>query len=157
MHAHWGSCAGHGSEHTVDGKQYDAELHIVHYNTKVWIRIIQVAFANLHTFLAVWDTRECCRQAWWTCRSGNIYWGELFWSGFSLQKPCIWWPFISPLTWHALINLYMTWSNYWFVLTLDFCWSTSTAVFFCSQEGKEHPEFTKMMAALGKAQRKGQV
>ena len=37
MHAHWGSCAGHGSEHTVDGKQYDAELHIVHYNTKVWI------------------------------------------------------------------------------------------------------------------------
>ena len=37
MHAHWGSCAGHGSEHTVDGKQYDAELHIVHFNTKVWI------------------------------------------------------------------------------------------------------------------------
>ena len=35
MHAHWGSCAGHGSEHTVDGKQYDAELHIVHFNTKV--------------------------------------------------------------------------------------------------------------------------
>merc|ERR1712109_143045 len=34
MHAHWGSCAGHGSEHTLDGKQYDAELHIVHYNTK---------------------------------------------------------------------------------------------------------------------------
>merc|ERR1712062_769685 len=34
MHAHWGSCAGHGSEHTVNGKQYDAELHIVHYNTK---------------------------------------------------------------------------------------------------------------------------
>ena len=35
MHAHWGSCAGHGSEHTVNGKQYDAELHIVHFNTKV--------------------------------------------------------------------------------------------------------------------------
>jgi len=34
MHAHWGSCAGHGSEHTVNGKQYDAELHIVHFNTK---------------------------------------------------------------------------------------------------------------------------
>ena len=35
MHAHWGGCKGHGSEHTVDGRQYDAELHIVHYNTKV--------------------------------------------------------------------------------------------------------------------------
>ena len=40
MHAHWGSCAGHGSEHTVDGKQYDAELHIVHYNTKVGVKIV---------------------------------------------------------------------------------------------------------------------
>ena len=39
MHAHWGSCAGHGSEHTVDGKQYDAELHIVHYNTKVLLEM----------------------------------------------------------------------------------------------------------------------
>merc|ERR1712107_751712 len=29
MHAHWG-CAGAGcSEHTVDGHQYEAELHIV--------------------------------------------------------------------------------------------------------------------------------
>lgn len=34
MHAHWGSCAGKGSEHTVDGAEYDAEFHIVHYNTK---------------------------------------------------------------------------------------------------------------------------
>ena len=34
MHAHWGDKAGVGSEHTVDGAPYDAELHIVHYNTK---------------------------------------------------------------------------------------------------------------------------
>jgi len=35
MHAHWGKKGGKGgSEHTIDGKQYDAELHIVHYNTK---------------------------------------------------------------------------------------------------------------------------
>jgi len=34
MHAHWGSKDGVGSEHTIDGKSYDAELHIVHYNTK---------------------------------------------------------------------------------------------------------------------------
>jgi len=34
MHAHWGSAAGKGSEHTMDGVEYDAELHIVHYNDK---------------------------------------------------------------------------------------------------------------------------
>ena len=34
MHAHWGSKDGKGSEHTVDGISYDAELHIVHFNTK---------------------------------------------------------------------------------------------------------------------------
>jgi len=34
MHAHWGSASGKGSEHTMDGVEYDAELHIVHYNAK---------------------------------------------------------------------------------------------------------------------------
>jgi len=34
MHAHWGSVDGQGSEHTVNGVSYSAELHIVHYNTK---------------------------------------------------------------------------------------------------------------------------
>ena len=34
MHAHWGKDGGAGSEHTVDGLSYEAELHIVHYNTK---------------------------------------------------------------------------------------------------------------------------
>jgi len=34
MHAHWGNTEGMGSEHTLDGKSFDAELHIVHYNTK---------------------------------------------------------------------------------------------------------------------------
>ena len=34
MHAHWGEREGVGSEHTVDGAPYDAELHIVHFNTK---------------------------------------------------------------------------------------------------------------------------
>jgi len=33
-HAHWGSVDGQGSEHTVNGKSYSAEFHIVHYNTK---------------------------------------------------------------------------------------------------------------------------
>ncbi|NWT50118.1 CAH2 anhydrase, partial [Erythrocercus mccallii] len=34
FHIHWGSCDGQGSEHTVDGVKYDAELHIVHWNVK---------------------------------------------------------------------------------------------------------------------------
>ena len=34
LHAHWGDKSGYGSEHTVDGKSFDAELHIVHFNTK---------------------------------------------------------------------------------------------------------------------------
>lgn len=34
FHFHWGSCDGHGSEHTVNGHKYEAELHLVHWNTK---------------------------------------------------------------------------------------------------------------------------
>ena len=35
MHAHWGKKGGKGgSEHTIDGKKYDGELHLVHFNTK---------------------------------------------------------------------------------------------------------------------------
>lgn len=34
FHFHWGSCDGHGSEHTVDGVKSEAELHLVHWNTK---------------------------------------------------------------------------------------------------------------------------
>jgi carbonic anhydrase len=34
FHMHWGSDVGGGSEHTVNGKQYPMELHLVHYNTK---------------------------------------------------------------------------------------------------------------------------
>lgn len=33
FHFHWGSSDGKGSEHTVDGKLYPAELHLVHWNT----------------------------------------------------------------------------------------------------------------------------
>jgi len=34
FHAHWGNADDHGSEHTVDGKSYAAELHLVHWNKK---------------------------------------------------------------------------------------------------------------------------
>ncbi|NXI60214.1 CAH15 anhydrase, partial [Chloroceryle aenea] len=34
LHFHWGSPAGNGSEHTLDGHQLPMELHIVHMNIK---------------------------------------------------------------------------------------------------------------------------
>lgn len=36
FHLHWGSSDDHGSEHTVDGVSYAAELHLVHWNSKVY-------------------------------------------------------------------------------------------------------------------------
>nr|XP_054417544.1 carbonic anhydrase 1-like [Pongo abelii] len=32
-HFHWGSTNEHGSEHTVDGVKYSAELHVAHWNS----------------------------------------------------------------------------------------------------------------------------
>ncbi|NXJ78515.1 CAH9 anhydrase, partial [Trogon melanurus] len=34
LHLHWGSPRGPGSEHTVNGHRFAAEIHVVHYNTK---------------------------------------------------------------------------------------------------------------------------
>ncbi|XP_072271720.1 carbonic anhydrase 15-like isoform X2 [Pyxicephalus adspersus] len=34
FHFHWGSPTNNGSEHTLDGKQFPIELHIVHMNAK---------------------------------------------------------------------------------------------------------------------------
>ncbi|XP_036603792.1 carbonic anhydrase 2-like [Trichosurus vulpecula] len=34
FHFHWGSSGIQGSEHILDGKQYAAELHLIHWNTK---------------------------------------------------------------------------------------------------------------------------
>ncbi|XDV47794.1 hypothetical protein PO909_017350, partial [Leuciscus waleckii] len=34
FHFHWGASDDKGSEHTVDGKCFPAELHLVHWNTK---------------------------------------------------------------------------------------------------------------------------
>ncbi|XP_009076814.1 PREDICTED: carbonic anhydrase 9-like, partial [Acanthisitta chloris] len=34
LHLHWGSLSGPGSEHTVNGRRFAAEIHVVHYNTK---------------------------------------------------------------------------------------------------------------------------
>jgi carbonic anhydrase len=34
LHFHWGSVDSIGSEHTVNGKSYAGEMHLVHYNSK---------------------------------------------------------------------------------------------------------------------------
>ncbi|XP_058876748.1 carbonic anhydrase 9-like isoform X1 [Acipenser ruthenus] len=34
LHFHWGTVKVPGSEHTVDGLHFPAEIHVVHYNTK---------------------------------------------------------------------------------------------------------------------------
>ncbi|XP_076312314.1 carbonic anhydrase 1-like isoform X2 [Tachypleus tridentatus] len=34
LHFHWGKSDDMGSEHTVDGKRYPLEMHLVHYNSK---------------------------------------------------------------------------------------------------------------------------
>nr|XP_056705090.1 carbonic anhydrase 9 [Euleptes europaea] len=33
LHLHWGSPEGPGSEHTVDGRRYAGEVHVVHYSS----------------------------------------------------------------------------------------------------------------------------
>ncbi|KAJ8287899.1 hypothetical protein COCON_G00005580 [Conger conger] len=41
LHLHWGSRGGlgGGSEHTIDGHGYAAELHVVHYNSEIYSNI----------------------------------------------------------------------------------------------------------------------
>jgi len=80
MHAHWGSCPGKGSEHRVNGIEYDAEFHIVHFNTKYGT------------------------------------------AGEALDKP----------DGLAVLGVFI-------------------------KEGKEHPEFAKLMDALGKIKKKGDL
>lgn len=36
FHAHWGTDDSTGSEHTVDGKSYAAEIHLVHWNCSAY-------------------------------------------------------------------------------------------------------------------------
>ena len=37
LHWHWGSDSSKGSEHTIDGKEYPIEVHLVHVNTKYYV------------------------------------------------------------------------------------------------------------------------
>ena len=39
FHLHWGAKIGEGSEHTIDGKMTEAEIHFVHWNSKKYENI----------------------------------------------------------------------------------------------------------------------
>jgi len=53
FHSHWGRTDSTGSEHTVDGKTYPAELHLVHWNTDLYESFGSAAAAGDGTGLAV--------------------------------------------------------------------------------------------------------
>lgn len=57
-HCHWGAVDGQGSEHTVDGRTFSGELHLVHWNTTKYKSFSEAAgqydgLAVLGVFLAV--------------------------------------------------------------------------------------------------------
>ncbi|OCT76949.1 hypothetical protein XELAEV_18032153mg [Xenopus laevis] len=45
LHFHWGPSDDHGSEHKVDGVDYAAELHIVHWNSEKFSSFVKAACA----------------------------------------------------------------------------------------------------------------
>merc|ERR1712240_817155 len=63
FHAHWGDCDEKGSEHTVEGKMYPAELHLVHWNKSKYSSPNEAAgepdgLAVLGMFLEVGEKHE---------------------------------------------------------------------------------------------------
>lgn len=61
-HCHWGARDGEGSEHTVDGRAYSGELHLVHWNTSKYNSFPEAAgqadgLAVLGVLLTVSTTR----------------------------------------------------------------------------------------------------
>lgn len=47
FHFHWGSCNKQGSEHRVDGRQFPAEMHLVHYNRSQYSSIEEAAMCPM--------------------------------------------------------------------------------------------------------------
>ncbi|XP_046839912.1 carbonic anhydrase 2-like [Xenia sp. Carnegie-2017] len=67
FHFHWGVHDDVGSEHTVDGKPYAAELHLVHYNTDLYASAGDALTAEnglivFGIFLTVGDTEHAGLQ-----------------------------------------------------------------------------------------------
>ncbi|KAG7310921.1 hypothetical protein JYU34_003760 [Plutella xylostella] len=62
-HCHWGAVNGEGSEHTVDGRPFSGELHLVHWNTSKYNSFEEAAgqydgLAVLGVLLEVGDKHE---------------------------------------------------------------------------------------------------
>ncbi|XP_075069843.1 carbonic anhydrase 13-like [Mixophyes fleayi] len=60
LHFHWGPCDDYGAEHQVDGRNYPAELHIVHWNSAKYSSFEEAAIkpdglAVLGVFLKIGD------------------------------------------------------------------------------------------------------
>ncbi|XP_014239786.1 carbonic anhydrase 1 [Cimex lectularius] len=60
FHCHWGPSSDEGSEHTVDGKSYAAELHLVHWNAEKYDSFLEAVsypdgLAVLGVFFQVGD------------------------------------------------------------------------------------------------------
>ena len=54
---HWGTVSTQGSEHTIDGKQYAAELHVAMFNKKYEIQQICTAEDCLAIFAFLFQVR----------------------------------------------------------------------------------------------------
>lgn len=46
LHWHWGSDSSKGSEHTIDGKQFPLEIHIIHWNRKYGSVLEALAYSD---------------------------------------------------------------------------------------------------------------
>ncbi|XP_023228027.1 carbonic anhydrase 13-like [Centruroides sculpturatus] len=46
FHCHWGDNSSYGSEHTVDGKTYSGEIHLVHWNADLFENFKEAARCN---------------------------------------------------------------------------------------------------------------
>ncbi|XP_047505126.1 carbonic anhydrase 1-like [Pieris napi] len=62
-HCHWGAKNGEGSEHTVDGRSFSGELHLVHWNTSKYNSFVEAAgqadgLAVLGVFIMVGSKHE---------------------------------------------------------------------------------------------------
>ena len=58
FHCHWGCTSDRGSEHTVDGRSFAGELHLVHWNSSKYSSFGEAAaypdgLAVLGVFLSV--------------------------------------------------------------------------------------------------------
>ncbi|XP_006113045.1 carbonic anhydrase 1 [Pelodiscus sinensis] len=67
FHFHWGRTDDYGSEHTVDGRKYASELHLVHWNSDKYSSFAEASdkpdgLAIIAVFLQVGPPHECVQK-----------------------------------------------------------------------------------------------